>query len=65
MLNSILNQTLKTSITQRWFIMIASILVILWGLFSITQMPLDVFPSFAPPQVDIHVEASGLAPEEV
>jgi cation efflux system protein involved in nickel and cobalt tolerance len=65
MFNSLLNQTLKTSITQRWFIVIASILVTLWGLFSITQMPLDVFPSFAPPQVDIHVEASGLAPEEV
>ncbi|HEY9827900.1 MAG TPA: efflux RND transporter permease subunit, partial [Stenomitos sp.] len=65
MFNSLLNQTLKTSITQRWFIVIAAILVTLWGVFSITQMPLDVFPEFAPPQVDIHTEASGLAPEEV
>jgi Cu/Ag efflux pump CusA len=31
----------------------------------ITQMPLDVFPSFAPPQVEIQVEAAGLAPEEI
>ena len=43
----------------------AAILVTIWGVFSITQMPLDVFPEFAPPQVDIHTEASGLAPEEV
>jgi CzcA family heavy metal efflux pump len=28
-------------------------------------MPLDVFPNFAPPQVEIQVDASGLAPEEV
>lgn len=35
------------------------------GVFSVTQMPLDVFPEFAPPQVDIHTEATGLAPEEV
>jgi cation efflux system protein involved in nickel and cobalt tolerance len=65
MLNSILNQTLKTSIVQRWFIVVAAILVTFWGVFSVTQMPLDVFPEFAPPQVDIHTEATGLAPEEV
>jgi len=65
MLNSILNQTLKTSIAQRWLIVVGAILITLWGVFSVTQMPLDVFPEFAPPQVDIHTEASGLAPEEV
>jgi nickel/cobalt tolerance cation efflux system protein len=65
MLNSVLNQILKTSIVQRWFIVISAILITLWGLFTITQMPLDVFPEFAPPQVDIHTEAPGLAPEEI
>ncbi|XHX75899.1 MAG: efflux RND transporter permease subunit [Stenomitos frigidus ULC029] len=65
MFNSILNQTLKTSIVQRWFIVICAILITVWGVFSVTQMPLDVFPEFAPPQVDIHTEATGLAPEEV
>ncbi len=65
MFNSLLDQTLKTSIAQRWFIVAASIAVTIWGVFSITQMPLDVFPEFAPPQVDIHTEAPGLAPEEV
>lgn len=65
MFNSILNQTLKNSIAQRWFIVVAAILVTVWGVISVTQMPLDVFPEFAPPQVDIHTEATGLAPEEV
>lgn len=65
MFNSILNQTLKNSIAQRWFIVICAILITVWGVFSVTQMPLDVFPEFAPPQVDIHTEAIGLAPEEV
>jgi nickel/cobalt tolerance cation efflux system protein len=65
MFNSLLNQTLKTSIAQRWFIVAAAIAVTLWGVFSVTQMPLDVFPEFAPPQVDIHTEAPGLAPEEI
>lgn len=65
MFNSILDQILKTSIIQRWFIIICTILITVWGIITITQMPLDVFPEFAPPQVDIHTEATGLAPEEV
>lgn len=65
MLNALLNQILKNSIAQRWFIVAGAIAVTIWGVFSVTQMPLDVFPSFAPPQVDIQVEAVGLAPEEV
>ncbi|MBD2307229.1 efflux RND transporter permease subunit [Chroococcidiopsis sp. FACHB-1243] len=65
MFNSILNQTLKNSIAQRWLIVVGAILVTVWGVIGVTQMPLDVFPEFAPPQVDIHTEAFGLAPEEV
>ncbi len=65
MLNSLLNQTLKNSIAQRWFMVAAAIVVTIWGVFTVSQMPLDVFPEFAPPQVDIHTEAPGLAPEEV
>ncbi|NER36717.1 MAG: efflux RND transporter permease subunit [Oscillatoria sp. SIO1A7] len=65
MLNALLNKILKNSIAQRWSIVAGAIAVTIWGIFSITQMPLDVFPPFAPPQVDIQVEAVGLAPEEV
>lgn len=65
MLNSILNRTLKNSIAQRWFIVAGAVAIALWGIFSLTQMPLDVFPPFAPPQVEIQTEAVGLAPEEV
>ncbi|MEA5511383.1 efflux RND transporter permease subunit [Crocosphaera sp. UHCC 0190] len=65
MLNSILNQIIKSSINQRWLIVIGAILITLWGVFNVTQMPLDVFPEFAPPQVDVQTEAPGLAPEEV
>lgn len=60
-----LNSIVKWSIAQRWLVVIASILISLWGFRVLTQMPLDVFPSFAPPQVEIQTEAPGLAPEEV
>ncbi|MBP0033833.1 MAG: efflux RND transporter permease subunit [Roseofilum sp. Belize BBD 4] len=65
MLNSLLNTILKNSIAQRWLIVVSAILIAIWGIFSISQMPLDVFPAFAPPQVDIQTEAPGLAPEEI
>jgi len=60
-----LNAILKWSIIQRWIVVLLAIVVIIWGTYNLTQMPLDVFPDFAPPQVEIQTEAPGLAPEEV
>ncbi|WP_415399771.1 efflux RND transporter permease subunit [Synechococcus sp. W4D4] len=65
MLERLLNATLRFSIARRWLIVAAAILVSTWGLFAIQQMPLDVFPPFAPPQVDVQTNATGLAPAEV
>ncbi|MGM3308491.1 efflux RND transporter permease subunit [Anabaena sp. WFMT] len=60
-----LNTILKWSIVQRWIVVLLAIVVTIWGTYNLTQMPLDVFPDFAPPQVEIQTEAPGLAPEEV
>ena len=56
---------LRWVINRRWLVVIATIIVSLWTLYIIPQMSLDVFPSFAPPQVEIQTEAPGLAPEEI
>jgi Cu/Ag efflux pump CusA len=47
-----LNSIVKWSIAQRWLVVIASIFITLWGFRVLTQMLLNVFPSFAPPQVE-------------
>ena len=60
-----MNSLLKWSIAQRWIVVIASVLITIWGVIVVMQMPLDVIPSFAPPQVQVQTEAPGLAPEEV
>ncbi|MGB5959291.1 MAG: efflux RND transporter permease subunit [Coleofasciculaceae cyanobacterium] len=60
-----LNAILKWSIAQRWLVVLGAIIVTVLGIYNLTQMPLDVFPNFAPPQVEIQTEAPGLAPEEV
>ncbi len=48
-----LNYIVKWSIAQRWLVVIASIIINLWGFRVLTEMPLDVFPNFASPQVEI------------
>jgi nickel/cobalt tolerance cation efflux system protein len=60
-----LDAILKWSIAQRWLVVVGAVLVTILGTYNLTQMPLDVFPDFAPPQVEIQTEAPGLAPEEV
>ena len=45
-------------------ITLAAILLI-FGFFTLPTVPLDVFPEFAPPRVEIQVEAPGLSTEEV
>ena len=52
-------------INRRWLVVLATVVVSLWTVYIIPQMPLDVLPAFAPPQVEIQAEAPGLAPEEV
>jgi CzcA family heavy metal efflux pump len=60
-----LDSIVKWSIAQRWLVVIASMIISLWGFRVLGEMPLDVFPNFAPPQVEIMTEAEGLAPDEV
>jgi CzcA family heavy metal efflux pump len=60
-----LNRLILWSLAQRWFIVVASVALLIFGISTIIRLPLDVFPNFAPPQVIIQTEAPGLAPEEV
>src|ERR1700737_3632784 len=42
-----------------------SVLALLLGCWGVMRAPLDVFPEFVPPQVDIQTEAPGFAPQQV
>jgi cation efflux system protein involved in nickel and cobalt tolerance len=60
-----LSSLIKWSIERRWLVVLSAIAIAIAIFRTIIQMPLDVFPTFAPPQVEIQTEAPGLAPEEV
>jgi CzcA family heavy metal efflux pump len=60
-----LSSIIKWAIARRWLVIVGAMILSIWIFRAIVQMPLDVFPPFAPPQVEIQTEAAGLAPEEV
>jgi AcrB/AcrD/AcrF family/Cation efflux family len=60
-----LSNIVRWVIDRRWLVVLATVIISFWTFYIIPQMPLDVLPAFAPPQVEIQAEAPGLAPEEV
>ena len=56
---------LKFSLTRRWFVVGAAIVLSVFGAIRTTQMPVDVFPDLTAPKVTIVTESTGMAPEEI
>ena len=59
------NAIIKWSLNNKLLIVVATAVFFGISLYLVTQMPVDVFPEFAPPQVVIQTEAPGLSPEDV
>src|SRR5690242_5176548 len=60
-----LNAIVQFSIRFRGIAVSLACALLVYGFFSLTRVPYDVFPEFAPPQVSIQTEAPGLSPEQV
>ena len=60
-----LNTIIKFSLNNRLVVLVASILLMIGGSYTATQMDVDVFPDLNAPTVVIMTEAKGMAPEEV
>src|SRR5262245_9291679 len=53
------------SVRNRFLILALAGVLVLYGAFSVTRLPVDVFPDLNKPTVTIMTEAEGLAPVEV
>src|SRR5690242_5063842 len=55
----------RGSIRHRLVVITLAGALVVYGLTTLPNIPLDVFPEFAPPQVSIQTEAPGFSPEQV
>lgn len=56
---------IERSLTNRVLVVVAFVVLLIVGVFTLRRITLDVFPEFAPPQVVIQTEAPSLPPQDV
>jgi len=60
-----LNKIINFALNNRLLIVVASVLLIVFGSYVASKMEVDVFPDLTAPTVVVLTEAHGMAPEEV
>ncbi|QRM19494.1 CusA/CzcA family heavy metal efflux RND transporter [Dechloromonas sp. TW-R-39-2] len=55
----------EKSLASRLFVLVAAVVLMLWGGIQATRLPVDVFPDLNKPTVTVMTESGGMAPEEV
>lgn len=60
-----LNRIIRFSLNNRLLVLIGSMLLFVWGIYTTIQTEVDVFPDLNAPTVVVMTEANGMAAEEV
>jgi CzcA family heavy metal efflux pump len=60
-----MKRLIQWSIDHHWMVMVFSALLLVGGIWTASEMPVDVFPDLTAPTVTILTEGHGMAPEEM
>ena len=63
--DTMLNSVIRFALTNRLLVLAASIVILAYGGYLTSTMPIDVFPDLDRPRVVILTECPGLSPEEI
>jgi len=64
-MGALFNALVTASLKNRVFVLVAAVVLVGYGGWTLTRLPVDVFPDLNRPTVTLMTEAEGMAPEEV
>src|SRR5437899_921285 len=60
-----ISRILALSIQRRWVVVVATVCVVMLGLWSLTRLPIDAVPDITNKQVQVNTTAPALSPAEI
>lgn len=63
--STMLNNIIKFSLNNKYLILLCSVVLVVFGVRTASNMDVDVFPDLTAPTVVVMTDAHGMAPEEV
>ena len=60
-----MDKLIQWSLNNRALVLVAAVLLVVFGTLAALRMPVDVFPDLTAPTVTVITEAHGMAPTEV
>jgi len=61
----VLERIILAAIAHRWLVLLLTVILCAFGLYSATQLPVDAVPDITNVQVQVNTEAAGMTPLEV
>ncbi|MGD1093546.1 MAG: CusA/CzcA family heavy metal efflux RND transporter [Bryobacteraceae bacterium] len=60
-----ISRIVSFALSQRFIVLMAVLMLMLWGAYSFSKLPIDAYPDLSPPHVEIITQWPGHASEEV
>ena len=60
-----ISRIVSFALAQRFIVLIAALILMVWGAYSFSKLPIDAYPDLSPPHVEIITQWPGHASEEI